>query len=146
MAQRIKGQEVNIIVVRGGVVEDTLTDILSMNVAFQSETKIQGYLGEKNNRTDDIFNQVKFDLELHIKTAAFLSFIKAVNDRQKRITPDVQINITLTLEFPNGDTPSILLPDCKFGEIPMNVASRSDYVKIKLDGVCDNATFQDVLK
>lgn len=146
MAQRIKGQEVSVIIVRGGNVEDTLTNIMNFNVELQSEVKTQGYLGEKNNRTDDIFNQVKFDGELHLSSKDWFNFSKAILDRQKRITPDVLFNITLTLVFPNGDTPSVLLPDCKFSAQPLNIGSRSDYVKVKIDGMCDDAQFQDVLE
>lgn len=142
--QRIKGQEVQILVVAGGVLVETIDSIMNFNVIPQSETKIQGYLGEMNNRTDDIFNQVKFDLELHLNRGAWFNFVKSVNDRQKRITPDVQFNISATLLFANGDTPTVLLNDCKFGEMPHNVGSRSDYVKVKLDGVCDDVAYQDV--
>lgn len=141
---RIKGQETSVIIIRGGVVEDTLTYIMNFNVELQSETKTQGYLGEKNNRTDDIFNQVKFDMELHLSTAAWFDFSKAILDRQQRITPDVQFNITSVLNFPNGDVKGVILADCKFGAQPMNIASRGDYVKVKLDGMCDVPKYQDL--
>lgn len=142
---RIKGQEVVVLIIRGGVLEDTLTNIMSFNVELQSETKTQGFLGEKNNRTDDIFNQVKFDLELQLSSQSWFNFSKAILDRQQRVTPDIQFNITATLEFPNGDTPSIVLNDCKFGSQPLNVPSRGDYVKVKLDGMCDVIKYQTSL-
>lgn len=142
MAQRIKGQETSVLLVRAGVLETEMTDVLSFNVEFQSETKVQGYLGEKSNRTDDIFNQVKFDLELHSHSQDCFPFLKALIDRQKRITPDLKINISSVLSYPNGQTPTILLHDCKFGAVPFNVTSRGDYVKFKLDGVCDDYEVQ----
>jgi hypothetical protein len=141
-SQRIKGQETSIIIVRGGVLEDTLTDVLSFNAEFQSETKVQGFLGEKSNRTDDIYNQCKVDLELHVHTQDYFAFQKAIIDRQKRITPDLQINIMAVMFFPNGQTPTVLFSDVKFGSIPMNIANRSDYVKFKVDGVCDDYEVQ----
>jgi hypothetical protein len=140
--QRIKGQEVSILIVRGGALEDTLTDVQSFNAEFQSEHKIQGYLGEKSNRTDDIFNNCKLDVELHMHTQDYFAFQKAIIDRQKRITPDLQINIMAVMLFPNGQSPTILFPDVKFGSIPMNIANRGDYVKVKLDGVTDDYEVQ----
>lgn len=145
MAQRIKGQEVSILIVRGGVLEDTLTNIMNFNMELQSETKSQGYLGETNNRTDDIFNQVKFDMELHLSNAAWFAFSKAILERQTRVTPDVQFNITAVLNFPNGDKKAVILADSKFGAQPLNVGSRQDYVKVKLDGMCDVPKYQDLL-
>jgi len=142
MAQRVKGQEVSILIVRAGVLEDTLTAIQSFNVEMQSETKTQGYLGEKSNRTDDIFNQVKFDMELNLFSQDWFAFQQAIIDRQKRITPDVIFNISAVLFFPSGQTPTVLLQDVKFGTMPLNVANRGDYVKVKLDGVCDDFEVQ----
>jgi hypothetical protein len=140
MAQRIKGQEVQIIIVRGAALEDTLTDVQSFNAEFQSEIKTQGYLGEKANRVDDIFNQVKMDMELHLHTRDWFQFQQAIINRQKRLPGwiDLQFNVVATLYFPDGTTPSILFPDVKFGSIPLNVSTRGDYVKVKLDGQCDS--------
>jgi len=143
--QRIKGQETSVLIVRGGVLEDTLTNVLNFNAIIQSEAKTQGYLGEKGNRTDDIFNQIKFDMELHLSSAAWFAFSKAIVERQQRITPDVQFNITCVASFPNGETQAILLSDVKFGEQPLNIGSRNDYVKVKLDGMCDVIKYQEVL-
>lgn len=137
-AQRIKGQEVNILIVRGGVFEDSLTDIQNFNVELDLEIKKQGYLGEKTDRRDEVFNGVKYDMELHLHSQAFMNFVSAVLDRAKRINPDLVFNITGVLNFPDGTTPTFLIPDVKFGAIPMNVPSRGEYVKIKLQGEADD--------
>ena len=42
MRQRLKGQEVAVVITRGWVVENTLTDVHSLNITFQSEVKKQG--------------------------------------------------------------------------------------------------------
>lgn len=137
MAQRIRGQEVALAIVRDGDLERELVDIQNFNVSFVSETQIQAYLGEPGDRTDDIFKHVKFDMELHVHSQDWGPFIRAVVDRQTRRTPDVTFNISALMFFPNGQTQTIALNDCKFGEFPVNVSSRGDYVKLKLDGVCD---------
>ena len=141
LPSRIRGQECTILVVRAGVLEDSITSVMNFNFEYQGETKTQGYLGEKNNRTDDIFNQGKFDFEAHLTTQQWLTFIKAIQDRQKRVTPDVQFNISVVLEFANGETPTVFFNDCKFGAIPNNIASRGDYVKVKFDGMVDDISF-----
>ena len=138
MAQRIKGQEVTITIVSGGTVEDSLTEILNFNVEPLLETKEQGYLGETTNRSDDIYNGCRFDLELHLHNQDWLKFQKKIIDRARRLTPDVEFVISATLLFPNGESPVVTLPDCKFGSTPMNITSRGDYVKVKLQGRCDD--------
>lgn len=137
-AQRIKGQEVQVIITRGGALEDTLTDIQNLTVEAEFEIKSQGYLGEPTNRKDEIFNGVKFDLDAHLHSQDYLKFLKAVRDRAQRKTPDLVINISAVLNFPNGDTPSILIPDAKFGAQPLSVSARGDYVKVKMQGEADD--------
>jgi hypothetical protein len=137
MGQRIKGQEVSITIVTASVVEDELTEIVSFNCEPLLETKSQGYLGETTNRQDDIFNGFRFDMELHLKSQRWLAFQREIINRARRITPDTIFNITATLLFPNGDTPIIMAPDAKFGSTPMSIATRGDYVKVKLQGMAE---------
>lgn len=140
--QRIKGQEINILITAGGTLEDTLTDIQNFNMEVDLEIRKQGYLGEKTDRRDEVYNGVKFDLELHIHKAAWFAFVRKIIDRAKRDTPDVVFNITGVFNFPNGETPQLLLPDVKWGAIPHNVSARGDFVKVKLQGECEDFEVQ----
>src|SRR5262252_7137116 len=106
-AQRIKGQEATIIITRGGVTEDTLTDIHNFNAEFQGEIKTQGYLGEKTNRNDDVYNGVKLDFEMHSHSQDWLAFMMAIHDRMKRNNPTLVINITADLLYPDLDNPTV---------------------------------------
>lgn len=141
-AQRIKGQEVSLLIVQDGELQNTLVDIQNFNMEMSLETKEQGYLGEKTNRVDSIFNGVKFDMELHLHTQDYLSFVQAIHDKAQRLTPDVVFNITGVFSFPNGDQPELLLNDVAFGAIPQNIGARGDYVKLKLQGVCSDIEIQ----
>lgn len=141
-AQRIKGQEVSIIIVRDGQFEDTLTDVRNFNAEIMLEIKSEGYLGEKTNRKDDVYRGVKFDLELHIHTQDLFRFANAILERTKRNTPDVIFNISGVFSFPNGETPTFLISDAKFGPIPIGVPERGDYVSVKLEGEADEFTVQ----
>ncbi len=125
--QRIKGQEIEILLILDGVVQENLTDVRSFEVAAKLEIKEEGYLGEKTNRYDEIFNGMRGRMELHFENRGVFDFTFAVMDRAKRRTPGVQVVIKATLNFPNGQRPRIIIPDASFGEIPFNWASRGDY-------------------
>jgi hypothetical protein len=135
---RIKGQEVTIIFTRGGSLEDTLTNTKDFEFEPKLEIKEQGFLGEKTNRHDDIFNGAKFTGTIQLTTQDWFKYQKAIIDRATRRTPDVVFNITAVMEFPNGDTPTVMLPDVKFGPQPGGIRSRGDYVEVKIEGACDD--------
>ena len=132
MDQRVKGQECTILITTNGVLEDTLVDIQNFNLEAEFEIKTVGYLGEKSNRTDYIFNGVKGDLELHIHKQAWFVFLNTMKDKAQRVTPDTVFNMTAVLAMPNGETPDVLIPDVSWGATPMRVSSRGDYVTMKL--------------
>src|SRR5262245_45375144 len=96
-AQRIKGQEPTVIITRDGTVEAEITDIVSFEVADKLEIKEQGFLGETTNRHDYIFNGCKGNLEMQLHSQDWFLLKKAIKDKARRITPDVEINITSTL-------------------------------------------------
>lgn len=116
--------------------------IQSANFELEFETKLMGYLGEKFQRTDMVFNNVKFDLELHLHNQDFVPFTQALLDKAQRLTPDIQFNITGLFAFPNGQSPQFTMSDCAFGPIPFNVSARGDYVKFKIEGVCSQLGMQ----
>ncbi len=133
-AQRIKGQEVQIVIVRDGSLEDTLTDIQNFNMEDDIELIQKGYLGEPSDRYDEVFKGTKFDFEIHTHSQDYLAFTQAIRDRAQRKTPDTIFNITAVFSYPNGDTPTRLLPDCHFGPIGDKVGSRGDYKTNKFTG------------
>jgi len=132
MAQRIKGQECQVVVTAGGELRDEMDAILNFNFTQKSEIKSQGYLGEKSERKDDVFMGVASDMELHISKQDIFRFAKLVKQRQTRELPDLVFNISMVMQFSNGDTPTVTIPDLKFGEIPFNIGGRTEYVKVKL--------------
>lgn len=144
MEQRIKGQEVTITVVRGGVVEASFTDIKNFNFTIKSEVKKQGYLGEKGSRVDDVFDSVDFDFEMHVHNTQWAAFVSALQRRQKRELPDLEINIAGTFFYPNFETQAWVLPDAKFGDIPVGISDRKEYVNVKLSGSVGDFQLQDL--
>lgn len=141
-SQRIKGQEVSVLITAAGALQDSLTDIQNFEVEGEFEIKSQGYLGEKTNRKDEIYNGCKFSMEMHLHKQDWFIFQKQIKDRAQRNTPDVIFNITAVLAFPDGTTPTILISDAFFGPQPLNVSSRGDYVKVKLEGEAEDFDVQ----
>lgn len=142
--QRIKGQEVTISVVRGGVLETSFTDIKNFNFVIKAEVKKQGYLGEKGSRVDDVFDSVDFDFEMHVHNTEWVAFVTALQRRQKRELPDLEINIAGTFFYPNFETQAWVLPDCKFGDIPVGISDRKEYVNVKMSGSSGDFQLQDL--
>lgn len=133
MAQRIKGLEVEAILVADGVVQDTITDVRSFEVAFQTEILREGYLGETTDRRDEVFRGVRGRMELHFENRDVFTLFAKIVDRARRRTPGTRINIKATLNFPNGQRPKVIINDAFFGELPMNFASRTDYGTVGLE-------------
>ena len=139
-SQRIMGESVTVIITKGGVVEAELVDITNFNLEIGIETKQQGFLGEKSDRTDMVYTVTKFDMETQLSNQQYFQFAQAIMDKATRKTPDVVFNITCVLEFPNGETPTVMLPDVAFGAIPVNISGRTDYAKSKIQGIASEWT------
>jgi hypothetical protein len=137
-SQRLKGQEISLLIVRDGALEAELTDIQNFNAEFMLEQLAQGYLGEKTERHDEIYKGTKGDFEMHTHSQDWITFLAAIKDRAQRVTPDTVFNISAVLAYPNGQTPVVFFPDVKFGAMPLSVGSRDDYKKIKVDFVVDD--------
>jgi hypothetical protein len=137
-SQRIKGQEVSIIVTRDGNLEAELTDVKNCEFTPQFEIKEEGYLGEKTNRMDDVYNGVKGSLELHIHSGDIFDFIQAIKDRAQRNAPDLVFNVAGIFSFPNGEIRTVTIPDAKFGATPISTNDRGDYTSVKLEYAADD--------
>jgi hypothetical protein len=138
VSQRIKGQEVELMVIVDGAPQNSTTNVRSFEVTAKTEIKEEGYLGETTNRFDEIFNGVHGQIEFHVENSDFLNVTLAIIDRARRRTPGIKINIKATLNFPNGDRPRVLMQDCFFGEQPIGFGSRSDYGTYKLEFACSD--------
>lgn len=132
MAQRIKGQEVEVLLVADGAPVDSLTDVRSFDVTFQLEILTEGYLGETTNRRDEVFNGISGSMELHFEDPGVFEFISAVVDRAQRRTPGVRVNIKATLAFPNGQRTRVIIQNAFFGDIPLSFGGRSEYGTLSL--------------
>lgn len=133
MSQRIKGQEVEVLLVVDGSPQDTITDVKSFEIGFQLDILSEGYLGETTDRKDSIFKGVRGNMELHFENPDVFKLFTAIVNKARRRTPGTKINIKSTLNFPGGQRPRVVIPNVEFGEIPVTFGSRADYGTVKLD-------------
>lgn len=132
-AQRIKGQECNLLLVQDGQPLDTITDVRSFEITAKLDVLEEGYLGETTVRLDEIFKGCKGKITLHFENKDVFDLITSITARARRRTPGLKINAKVTLNFPNGDRPRVQIKNLFFGDIPMNFAGRSDYGEVTLD-------------
>lgn len=142
MSQRIKGQEVSVLLIVDGEVMDTITDVRSFSVTLLIDTLSEGYLGETTERQDEIFKGVEGDISFHFENQDVFNLFAKIVDRAQRRTPGVRVNIKATMNFPNGDSPMWIIYDVAFGNLATKFGSRADYGEITLPFKA--ATFQVV--
>ncbi len=130
--QKLKGQEVTIVITRGGALEDELTDIHNFECSLEMENPTMGYLGQTHDDVDELFKRCSGTMELHMHTSAVARFEKAVLDRATRKTPDLVIGIGATLTMPDGTNVTKAFPDARFGTMVMTAGSRADFVNFKI--------------
>lgn len=131
--ERIKGQEVEVMLVVGGRPIANITALKSFDLGFDQELKKEGYLGETTNRYDTVFNGIEGKLVWHLESRALLDLaVQFVNISRRRL-PNVQVNIKATLNFPTGRIARVVVPDVRFGKFPLSFGSRTDYVDVSVD-------------
>ena len=130
---RIRGQELKVLVVTDGSLEEEFQEITDFSIEPEMEGKSQGFLGELSNRKDDIFNGFKFTLGMQIHSSRLFLFINSVIERQKRLAPLRTFNVSGIFTLPDGQgSVAATIPDVKWTSMPITVGSRGDYVTIKL--------------
>lgn len=132
----------SVLLVRGGDLEKELTDVQNFDMTAKFRQLEEGYLGEKSNRHDYIYDGVKGKLDLHIHKADWFDFLGSMKSKAKRDTPDVVFNIAGVFNFPNGETRTALIPNVSWGDTPHSVGNRGEYVKVSLDFVADDFQVQ----
>lgn len=137
MAQRLKGQDVVVQIVQSGNVVQQLADIRNFEVTPKFEKLEEQYLGQFSKKYDEIFHGLDFKLDLHLESDAIFALVDAIKRRSTNRTGGAtNINITATLNFPNGVPRKITFYDCFFEDVPFTVGGRSEYVQSSFSGSC----------
>lgn len=130
----LKGQDVELRIVRAGALESTITEIVSFELVLRQEVSEHAFLGEGSNRFSEDFLGYRIRMTLQSGSDDTIVLAKALMDRAINRTVDVKVNITGTLNYPNGDQVRLMLPDVAFGEIPINFGSRTAAMEMTLEG------------
>jgi hypothetical protein len=131
--QRIKGQEVSIMLTVDGSELKTITEVQNFEVVRELESTEEGYLGETANRYDEFYKGYSGKLDVHTADPAVFDLMQAVQDRAQRRTPGTVINIRATLNYPSGEKRTVMMLDAFFDSIPLNFGSRGDYGSVSLN-------------
>jgi hypothetical protein len=132
---RILGQEVSVLILQDGVLVEELKPIRSFAGVDRFRMLDVGYLGEKSNRKDQVFDGMTFEFEMHVSKSQFWTFKQAVRDKAQRVR-DITFNITGVFSLPDGTIITETYEDVAWGEIPTNVSERGDYVSVRMSGAC----------
>lgn len=131
--QRIKGQEVELILVENNQPRIGLFDVRSFEMAAQLEILREGYIGETTDRRDSVYRGYRGRVEVHFENRDLLDFVRRLIDKARRRVAGSRINMKVTLQFPSGERPRVLLKDLEFGEVPLTFGSRADYGTVSLE-------------
>lgn len=137
---RIRGEEVQVRLIRNKVLERTLTAIKSMTFTAKFVILTEGYLGKTTNDRDEIFQGVSMALEFHSTSKDQWELINFVKTRATRRGDQslFVVNASFVGTFPNGDRPRITTPDLKFGDMPIAVSGRETYVSQTITAECED--------
>ena len=133
---RLMGQEVTVRLTNAGSLVTEVTAIGNFNESVLLEIKESGFLGEGENRYDEIHNGFSGDLEFQPENAGWIDVQEAIIARARRETPEVQFSIIRVDSFSNGDTLTYTYMDVKFGAQPTSIAGRTEYAKTKIEFRC----------
>ncbi|MFW6087402.1 MAG: hypothetical protein ACODAG_09365 [Myxococcota bacterium] len=139
---RIKGQETQVIFSGPAGQEEAFTAVQSWEGEIQLEILSEGYIGEKTNRRDEIFNGMRGRCEVHLEDASYFAFAQRVKDRAQRRAPAAgQFNVVTTYTFPDGDRARVLHEDVHFGALPTSAGGRGEYVTATIEWECADGRF-----
>lgn len=139
MGLRIKGQEVFVELVIDGKPDAKCGPFKKFTATLLQDILEEEFLGATTKEYDEIFNGCQIEMEGQLYTERWLTFAQSVVRRARFQTGAVvTVDVQATLVFSSGKTIPWKFRDVKFGEFPIDVPSRRDYVNIKLTGKCSD--------
>lgn len=136
---RARGQEVQLRVTLNGQIQRTFTAIENLTITPNIEMLQKGYLGDTSDRLDEIFKGCSVEWSMDPEGAEMFQLIDTIIDRASRRTAQsaVHVNVAALFNFPNGKRIRWTLADVKFGDIPVGVPGRDQFVNGKFSGKCE---------
>ena len=137
MSQRIKGQEVEVTILKNGEPQENILFFRSLEVRIGTEILEEGYLGMTSNKFDTIYNGVRGSTEGHMDSPEAMNIVKTLVEKAQRRNANTKVNMKAVFNYPNGQRARLVLIDVEFGELPISFGSRKDYGMLRLDFASD---------
>lgn len=135
MAQRLKGQDTIVSILKDGDLQARIDSVQSCEVSFDLDLLEEDYLGDVASRFDAIFKGCTVRITIHHTNRQAIDMIDAiVKKAQRRAGGATQIDVATTLVFPNGDLVTIGLIDVSFGPTGVNTGGRAEYTESSFEG------------
>lgn len=141
MGTRLIGQDTSLVIIKDKIPLVTIDTIKSCEVTFMTEILKEQFLGETTDRHDEIFRGMAGKCEAQLSSKDLFVLATQIANRARNRQVPVRINIKSTFQFSDGDRAIFIIPDCKFGNIPITNKGRTDYVDIVLDYNADDFQF-----
>lgn len=139
-APRIKGQDLELLIVAGGEAKVTIRAFKDFDMTFKMERLTEEFLGETTVRVDDIFKGIEGKMTLQHESQDLLVLMTQIVERARRRTPGFDVNLKVALQYPNGQRPRIIIPKIAFGDLPLGFGGRSEYAETGIDFGAESAT------
>lgn len=139
MADRVRGQENIITIIRDGVLVTRITTIQTAEFTPRFNTQEEGYLGETTIRVDQMFNGVNVKITGHLESPEWFELIKDFRDKAARRTGGtVRVDLATTFIFPTGEVKTFSIPDIAVSDMQTTTGSREDYVEFSMDAIASD--------
>lgn len=143
MGLRIKGIEVALIFIGPTGVEETVGKMKSMEINVLGEILTEEYIDEDAPDFDDISMGCEVKCMAHLNDPAFFQLIQRVENRRRRIgSPSGKFSAGGRFLFPDQGTQRIVVPNLFFGDLPIRVGGRKDYVNTEINAKAKQAFFK----
>lgn len=132
---RVKGQEMQIRLTKGGELLRTITAIESLTLTLKVDIIRKGYQGETIDRRDDIYRGVGVEIAVDAESPDVIDLLTSIRDRAARRTAaaNVQINLTFSINFRQKRS-RITVPDLMFQDPSLTSSGRDAYISLRLSG------------
>jgi hypothetical protein len=138
---RLIGQDCSVTIIQDNQPLTTIDTIKSIEVTVLLDIIKEGFLGQTTDRRDEVYHGVSGKIEAQLSGTDLLLLVESIRRRAKNRRSGTRITTKSTFIFPDGDRAIYVIPDLKFGNIPLGVRGRTEFVEMSLDFEADDMTF-----
>ncbi len=133
---KLKGQEINCIVVVNGKQEDKVGPWLDLDVTLRKEVLEADYLGETTTDFDSVFRGCQLTMKGHLRGASWLKLIDGdIRKARYMAGAIIRVDLVAVIKFPG-----LVLPwtfaNLTFADHKITITDRKSFVEASLDAYC----------